>query len=138
MVVERLDMEPLLEADEEQRGSWDVALVTPEGVVLSGTLLVTDRRLLFHARQDHTRKGDWLEIGHMRQRFAPVYPDSVCMYAAGSGDAAHLVIPRPEVTRVDIRRGFLDRSVRITLTGSRVLTLRNAGFNAKKIVTALG
>jgi hypothetical protein len=138
VLIEPLDLESLVEPGEARRGCWRASLATPERTVFYGRLLITDRRLLFHTTQDHTRKGDWLEILHMRQRFSPRYPGSLSGYLVGDGPAAHLCIPRAEVTRVELLRHLLDRSVRLTLCGDRVVTLVHAWLTAKKIIQALG
>lgn len=137
MVVARIDIAALAAPGELVRGSWDVDLVTAEGVRLGGTLLVSDRRLLFHARQDLSRRGDWFEILHVRRRFNPRCPPSLVRFALSEGDIWYLAIPRVEVTAVELVRGFLSRSVRLMVGGGE-LVISNANFNAKKIVAALG
>lgn len=131
-------MTRLLAPGEVERGSWDVVLNAPDGTPFGGAVLVTDRRLLFHAHLDLTHRGEWLEILHMRQRFNPRYPESLQGYVTGEGKTTHLSIPRQDVTRVELIKGLLRRDVRLTLSHDRVLVFHNAGFVAKKIVAALG
>ncbi len=105
---------------ENQLGKWTLNYLPPKGGRFTGSLIVTDRRLIFESRFDTSVMGTIGQALFMKT------------------EAGHvLVISKDRIKQVDVKKSFFSKKVMVTLDDGDTHSFHYGMMSVDKIAEAI-
>lgn len=109
-----------LEEDEEKLGTWTILYTPPKGGKYNGSLLVTNKRLIYDAKFDISFSG---------------MVEEALFYKFGS--EGYVVIPKDRITNVEVKKSLLAKQVILTLDNGEKHNFNYGMLNVDKCAEAI-
>ena len=107
------------DAGEEELGNWTLNYVPPDGGRYTGTLVVTNQRLLFDAQFDTSPEGALAEL-----------------YIT-HGSHGYISIPKKSISNVNVQSSFFKKKVVVTVGENQAHTFDYGILSVKGIADAI-
>jgi hypothetical protein len=104
---------------ERELGSWTINYIPPDGGRYTGSLVVTDRRLLFDARFDTSLAGSLKELIIIE------------------GSHGYVEIDKAAILKVDVKSSFLKKKVIVTVADGREHVFDYGMLSVEKLAEAV-
>jgi hypothetical protein len=109
-----------LAPDETKIGSWTLFYFPPNGGKYNGTLVVTNKRLLYDAKFDASIKGMVTEALFIKW-----------------GSEGYLTIAKSDIQKVDVEKKLLSKKCILTLADGSKHTFDSGALGIDKVVAAV-
>jgi hypothetical protein len=109
-----------LDDGETEKGKWTTNFLPYSGNKYTGQLIITDKRVIFHAQFNTSFTGIVTEA--LFYKF---------------GDEGYFIIPRDQIKSIDTKVSFLNKKVILTMNNGQINTIDNGALGIDKIVAVL-
>jgi hypothetical protein len=106
--------------DETVIDTWTLLYIPPTGGKFNGKCTITNKRIFYDALLDYSAAGI-----------------ASSFFFIESGSKGYLLIPKENITNVEVKKSFLNKSATLTLTDGQVHTFSYGAMNIDKVVDAI-